>query len=102
MVQKSGSSPVEGTVVYPIIYRGLGPSQVVQDFFHQQYVYPMKSKSHFKKFSQNSSVILFFESSIPWVLFITTIPPLKGESFLWTGELRYPCYNVDGSEVEFA
>ena len=24
-------------VVYPIVYRALAPSQVVQDFFHQQY-----------------------------------------------------------------
>ena len=26
-------------VVYPTIYKVLAPSQVVQDFFHQQYVY---------------------------------------------------------------
>ena len=32
--QKSGiNSPVEGQVVYPIIYRVLAPSQVVQDFW---------------------------------------------------------------------
>ena len=30
------NSPVEGTVVYPIIYEGFDTSQVVQDFFHQQ------------------------------------------------------------------
>ena len=92
-------------VVYPIIYRVLAPSQVVQDFFHQQYVYPMKSKSHFKKLSPNSSVFFFLfrlrshdMNSSPSF----TIPPLKGEYFLWTSELRYPCYNVDRSEVEFA
>ena len=28
---------VDGRVVYPIIYKVLAPSQVVQDFFHQQY-----------------------------------------------------------------
>ena len=31
-------SPVEGTVVYPNIYKVLNKSQVVQDFFYQQYV----------------------------------------------------------------
>ena len=31
------NSPVEGQVVYPIIYKVLAPSQVVQEFFHQQY-----------------------------------------------------------------
>ena len=32
-------SPVEGTVVYPIIHKVLATSQVVvEDFFHQQYV----------------------------------------------------------------
>ena len=30
-------SPVEGQVVFPIIYRVSAPSQVVQDFSHQQY-----------------------------------------------------------------
>ena len=31
-------SPVEATVVYPIIYKVLKKSQVVQDFFYQQHV----------------------------------------------------------------
>ena len=31
-------SPVEGQVVYPIIFGVSAPSQVVQDFSHQQYL----------------------------------------------------------------
>ena len=32
-------SPVEVGSDYPIIYKVLAPSQVVQDFFHQQYFF---------------------------------------------------------------
>ena len=34
----ANQSPVEGAVVYLIVYRVLAPSQVVQHFFHQLYV----------------------------------------------------------------
>ncbi len=38
MAEKILLSPVEGTVVFPIIYRVSAPSQVVVwDFSHQQY-----------------------------------------------------------------
>jgi len=40
MVQKSGKSPVEGKVVeIPLFTRLKIHPRVVQDFFHQQYVY---------------------------------------------------------------
>ena len=49
--------PVEGTVVYPAIYRVRDTSQVVVwDFFHQQYLHP---KIHHKLFQLNDEPNLY-------------------------------------------
>ena len=50
------ANPVEGKVVYPIIYRVLAPSQVVVwDFFHQRYPSSEFDEIRLKKAAQSST-----------------------------------------------